>query len=243
MRVAAAVYEALGPALEEIQKDMKNVKNDINTMKSDLASLTQRVDNLTEEVALQTTLESKINPINDSLVDTTTELALMNYSVRKDLNFVKTELSRVNEIMGDLGGNVEKHITQTASALADLDIRLSYLNESMRDDFNYIKTVLSDINDTVINRTCNTTGEKQTCKTTHSMRMNETVTVNSTNCGRANTSHLSCDSVFFPVSGGPYSQVCGRIPEPTSVGHLRLSMGTLEVDKLQLTVPISVVWL
>ena len=30
-------------------------------------------------------------------------------------------------------------------------------------------------------------------------------------CGRANSSSLSCDSVFFPVSGGPYSQVCGRI--------------------------------
>ena len=30
-------------------------------------------------------------------------------------------------------------------------------------------------------------------------------------CGRANSSHLSCDSVFFPVSEGPYSQVCGRI--------------------------------
>ena len=30
-------------------------------------------------------------------------------------------------------------------------------------------------------------------------------------CGRANSSGLSCYSVFFPVSGGPYSQVCGRI--------------------------------
>ena len=30
-------------------------------------------------------------------------------------------------------------------------------------------------------------------------------------CGRANSSRRSCDSVFFPVSGGPYSQVCGRI--------------------------------
>ena len=30
-------------------------------------------------------------------------------------------------------------------------------------------------------------------------------------CGRASSSRLSCDSVFFPVSGGPYSQVCGRI--------------------------------
>ena len=30
-------------------------------------------------------------------------------------------------------------------------------------------------------------------------------------CGGANSSRHSCDSVFFPVSGGPYSQVCGRI--------------------------------
>jgi uncharacterized protein YoxC len=43
VRIAAAVYEAIGPALETMQKDMKNVK-------SDLASLSQKVDNLTEEV-------------------------------------------------------------------------------------------------------------------------------------------------------------------------------------------------
>ena len=30
-------------------------------------------------------------------------------------------------------------------------------------------------------------------------------------CGRGSSSSLSCDSVFFPVNGGPYSQVCGRI--------------------------------
>ena len=30
-------------------------------------------------------------------------------------------------------------------------------------------------------------------------------------CGRASTERKSCDSVFYPVSGGPYSQVCGRI--------------------------------
>ena len=30
-------------------------------------------------------------------------------------------------------------------------------------------------------------------------------------CGRASTRYWTCDSVFFPVSGRPYSQVCGRI--------------------------------
>ena len=30
-------------------------------------------------------------------------------------------------------------------------------------------------------------------------------------CGRATSGRNTCDSVFFHVSGGPYSQVCGRI--------------------------------
>ena len=30
-------------------------------------------------------------------------------------------------------------------------------------------------------------------------------------CGRASSDQPTCDSIFFPVSGGPYSQVCGRI--------------------------------
>ena len=30
-------------------------------------------------------------------------------------------------------------------------------------------------------------------------------------CGRATTGSLTCDSAIFPVSGGPYTRVCGRI--------------------------------
>ena len=30
-------------------------------------------------------------------------------------------------------------------------------------------------------------------------------------CGRATDGYYTCDSVLFPVSGGPYRQVCGRI--------------------------------
>ena len=30
-------------------------------------------------------------------------------------------------------------------------------------------------------------------------------------CGKSSNGQFTCDSVFFPVAGGPYSQVCGRI--------------------------------
>ena len=149
VRIAAAVYEAIGPALETMQKDMQNVK-------SHLASLNQRVDNLTEEVNskladVQRGLESKIN---DSMSDsfhnlfdlTTSELAIINSSMRDDLNCVKTELSRVNEIISDLGGHLQTHSQQTTSAVTILDTRLSSLNESMRDDLNSVKTELSRVN-------------------------------------------------------------------------------------------------
>ena len=115
VRIAAAVYEAIGPALETMQKDMKN-------MKSDMASLSQKVGNLTEEVNskladVQRGLESKLVSVNDSLNDsfhnlfdlTTSELAIMNSSMR----CVKTELSRVNEIMSVLGGHLQTHSQQT----------------------------------------------------------------------------------------------------------------------------------
>ena len=30
-------------------------------------------------------------------------------------------------------------------------------------------------------------------------------------CGRASHEELTCDSVFFPVDGGPYTQICGHV--------------------------------
>ena len=36
-------------------------------------------------------------------------------------------------------------------------------------------------------------------------------TYSNTTCGKSNTNWFSCDSVFFPVSGGDYTSVCGSI--------------------------------
>ncbi|CAI8008529.1 hypothetical protein GBAR_LOCUS5837, partial [Geodia barretti] len=59
VRIAAAVYEVVGPALETIEKDMKN-------MKSDIASLSQKVDNLTQEVEK---LDTRLGSLNESMRD------------------------------------------------------------------------------------------------------------------------------------------------------------------------------
>ena len=265
MRLAAAVYDVLGPTLEEIQKDMRNMKNDIVIIKRDLTSLTGRLDNLTEEIALQTDHESKLTSFNDSINKSfhslveivTSEVALMNNSIRDDLNCLKTELSRVNEVVSDLGGHLHLHSQQTAVAADQLDIILSYLNVSMKDDFSGIERELSDLSNTA-NIIHEKIEENNIQITTELTEMNQTLTKEIINnresiydtaelkcggtwgwrravyldmtdpnnicpsgwqltgyskrtCGRVTNGWRTCDSVFFPVSGGSYTHVCGRI--------------------------------
>ena len=123
----------------------------------------------------------------------------------------------------------------------EVNTRLSGLNESLRDDFsntenmicnkiekhdNQITTELMKMNQTLTEQIINSSGGLK-CGGTWGWRcaVYLDMTDPSTNCpsgwqltgyskrtcGRANSSSHSCDSVFFPVSGGPYSQVCGRI--------------------------------
>ena len=196
VRIAAAVYEVVGPALETIEKDMKN-------MKSDLASLSQKVDNLTEEIQK---LDTRLSSL-----------------MRDDINCVKTELSRVNEIISDLG-DLQTHSQQTTSAVTQLDTRLS----SLRDDFSGVERGLSGLNSTA-NKICDKIKKLPvyTCGGTGGWRCAVYLDMTDPNtncpsgwqltgyskrtCGRVGTGWRTCDTVFFPVSGGPYSQVCGRI--------------------------------
>ena len=63
-------------------------------------------------------------------------------------------------------------------------------------------------------------------------------------CGRATDGSKTFDSLFFPVSGGPYSQVCGRMRAyNTNMDYQMPSLVMTMVDKLQSTAPISVVLL
>ncbi|CAI8009756.1 hypothetical protein GBAR_LOCUS6521 [Geodia barretti] len=216
LRLTSAVYEALGPSLEAMQKDIKTIKNDIVIVKNDIASLSHRVDNLTEEVQQQ-------------VVPQLARVQSFQTALESSINESRNELSRVNGIISDLGGHLQTHSQQTTSAVAQVDTRLSSLNESMRDDFSGIERGLSGLNSTA-NMICDKIKKLPvyTCGGTggwrHAVYLDMThpntscpsgwqlFTENSkTTCGRVSAARLTCDSVFFPVSGGPYSQVCGRI--------------------------------
>ena len=124
--------------------------------------------------------------------------------MREDISSVKNEIATVsglNSRANTICDKIEEHDNHITTELIKINESLTeqIINNSVRyacgGTGNWRRAVYLDMTDP--NTNCpsgwNITGySKRTC-------------------GRASSSWYSCDSVFFPVSGGPYSQVCGRI--------------------------------
>ena len=268
VRCAAAVYEALSPVLEEIQRNIRAIKNNISTLSEKVGNLTEEVEQHKYETAVHhlalesqfvsannvsvgNLLESVVNILSSELL---THDSKPNSSMRSDLNSVKSELNCVNEKIDRLQlriHSIDTRINSTLvksvhSDLTSLNSRLSSLNDLIRDDLNDVKTGLDGvsnatnaISDKIDDHDAEMSVELMeiyqnltqhtdyTCGGTGGWRRAVYLDMKdpSTNCpsgwnltgyskrtcGRATNGRTTCDSVFFPVSGGPYSQVCGRI--------------------------------
>ena len=132
-------------------------------------------------------------------------------SIKDDLNSVKRELTSLNETVSHLSGDLEQHKNQTASVLADLQ---SSINRS--------SAVTEELRETVVHNsavyTCDGTGGwrravylDMTDPNTNCPEGWNMTDYSKRTCGRATDGQHTCDSVTFSVSGGEYSQVCGRI--------------------------------
>ena len=182
VRITAAVYEALRPILNEMREDIiSSMKSDIMVMKNEIATISQSVSNQTEEV--------------------NTRLSGLNESMRDDFSGVERELSGLNNTSNMICEKIEKHDNQITIELIKINETLTEQIINNRDGLKCGGTwgwrcaVYLDMTDP------NTNCPSGWNMTGYSKRT----------CGRASSSSLSCDSVFFPVSGGPYRQVCGRI--------------------------------
>ena len=157
--------------------------------------------------------------------------------MKEDLAAVKENMTRVEGKVDSLSRDLEEHKNKTTTELVDMNSKLDSL-DSKQDGLNMtVMTVNSELEHNVLTNVTkelkktadyivkqfppyecggtggwrrvvylNMTDPNTNCPsgwqlTSHSKRT----------CGRANTSSLSCDSVFFPVSGGDYTSVCGSI--------------------------------
>ena len=166
---------------EVLLPTFKEIQGNIYTVKNDLSSFNVIVNNLTEKVS---NLEEHQNHISSKMDQLESKL---------DSNFKAVE----NQLM--------EHKTLPTLELSEM------INECLQPNVTQPPN-----NDSL--HTCGVTGGWRRVVYLDMTDPNTTcpsgwqlTSYSNTTCGRVNTGYLTCDSVIFPVSGGDYTRVCGRI--------------------------------
>ena len=153
--------------------------------------------------SLESRIDAMINPLNSQLASVSATSTLM----RDDLNCVRTDLNSLNDSMNRVCDKVEEHEDHMTAELMELN---EYLKENL--------TYQISSNDNLEEYTCGGTGGwrrvvylNMTDNNTECPSGWRETGYSKRTCGRATDGYNTCDSVTFPVSGGEYSQVCGRI--------------------------------
>ena len=150
-------------------------------------------EELTEISTKIDTLDSKIDSVNNSGV-----------LIREDLSCIKEDLSSLNETMNRISEDVEEHDNHTTTELMNLECLQR-------------NTTVQPIPTQQPLHTCGGAGWRRvvyldmTDPNTNCPSGWQLTSYSKRTCGKVSTGTLTCDSVTFPVSGGYYSRVCGRI--------------------------------
>ena len=138
--------------------------------------------------------------------------------MKEDLAAVKENLNSLTETVNDLSRNLEEVKNQSKpevieeSVLQGILPLINNLEQNLRE---IVVNVTQEPQNTDIE--CGGTGWRRvvylnmTDPNTNCPSGWQLTSHSKRTCGRVSTSSLSCDSVFFPVSGGDYTSVCGSI--------------------------------
>ena len=201
--------------LADLQTSLQVSVNTTHSNTKQLAQLSVKMDNTDSKiVSLNTRMinefrssKEKINGLLNPLNSKLTSVNAISTLMRDDLSCVKTDLSSLNDSMNRVCDKVEEHEDHMTAELMELN---EYLKENL--------THQISSNDNPGEYTCggtrgwrrvvylNMTDPNTDCPS----GLRETGYSKRT-CGIYIASGDLCDSVTFPVSGGEYSQVCGRI--------------------------------
>ena len=172
---------------EALRPILNEMREDISSLKSDIVTIKAKVSNHTEEV------NATFNEIVVNLM----------HKVEQHNNDSESQLAAVCDLTtaNMICNKIEEHDNEITTELMRMnqtlkrEIIFNHIGRECGGTWGWRRAVYLDMTDP------NTNCPSGWNMTGYSKRT----------CGRANSSRLSCDSVFFPVSGGYYSQVCGRI--------------------------------
>ena len=234
--VSEAVLEVLLPVVKEIKKDVNSVKRELTSLNETVSNLSGDLEQHKKGVESTSDLmrgdlksvKKKLRHLDKSVSHLSGDLEQHKNQTTSVLADLQSSINRSSERLRDT----------LVNQLNDLDSKLNTTSELMRGDLRSVKRELTSLNESV-NRICDKMGEHEDHMTTETQQQNLTcngiggwrravyldMTDPNTNCpegwrmtdyskrtcGRTTDGNPTCDSVTFPVSGGEYSQVCGRI--------------------------------
>ena len=224
-RIAAAVFSVLREDLTSIKKTVTNISDRVDLLAQEFESSRAELhSSLLPELALSVlhnllpylnSIEAHIGKNISNINDTVNSLhrklknQFMNESqkleslqeemsvIQSNLEMVNSELNDVNIAVSNISNNFEEHDTKLASDLIKIRDNLTeYIGYTCGATTGWRRVAYIDMRDTNVS-----------CPSGWQLLDDGSLRT----CGRISERGSTCDSVFFPVPGGPYSQVCGRI--------------------------------
>ena len=218
---------------DQIEDDLRSLKDDLSTLNNSVKGLNTSFQ---EQLTGQQQMASEITYIKVSIGTSQSFMAINSQVADTKLDTLNSKLELLNMSLPQHQQQTASELTQLQTSLTSTNsklITLSTTTDQLSTDHQHIMEELSQLQSLWKNLTCiqenmdhNTMGP-YTCGGTGGWRrvvyldMTDPSTTcpsgwqltghSKRTCGKvSNTSH-SCDSVTFPVSGGEYNQVCGRI--------------------------------
>ena len=195
---------------QQTASELAGLTSELAGLTSELAGLTSELaglqSNMTSELAVTSELAGLHTSLQSNTTEQLTQLCEKVNMLRDDTSSLKGDLSSFNDSMNRISDNVEAHDSHVTTELMELDQNLQQnFTLLLKNSYGYItqcggtaywrRVVYLNFTDT------NTPCPSGWQLTSHSKRT----------CGRVRTERHTCDSVTFPVSGGDYTRVCGRI--------------------------------
>ena len=180
--------ETLDSKVETLDSKMETLDSKVETLDSKMETLDSRMQ------SSQETHSQQINALNsklDTLTATTAQLSTDHQNLQTDISDM--ECTDSEECL-ELHQNLQNNLTHQLESISN-KVDTVYAQYWCGGTGGWRRVVYLDMTDS------NTTCPSGWQLTGYSKRT----------CGRVSTGFYSCDSATFPVSGGEYTRVCGRI--------------------------------
>ena len=230
IEIAQDMNETINTHMEHLNMKLMSVEASMRQQHRDIGDeLEQHNNHVTSNSLLHTTY-SKLDSLDTKQDELNMKLMSVEASMRQEHRDIGDELEQHNNHVNSELIELEIDHNTTYSKLDSLDTKQDELNMKVMSVSSELEqTILSNVTEELkktqdfldaylCGYTCGGEGGwrrvvylDMTDPNTYCPSGWQLITIPKRTCGKVSTGRLSCESVFFPVTGGDYNRVCGSI--------------------------------